>query len=82
MANAVKKIRQTFIDKNEPLTFSQIRQFNPDLKPSEISMSICHLRKIRHISTTIVQSQVKGRKLVSLYTYHHTKLPKDQYASS
>jgi len=82
MANAANKVRQTFIDKSVSQTLQNIREANPDLKPNEISMALCYLRKARHLSRDLVESTSKGRKLVWLYTYHHTKLPKDQYASS
>ena len=82
MANAANKVRQTFIDKGVSQTLQNIREANLDLKPNEISMALCYLRKARHLSRDLVESTSKGRKLVWLYTYHHTKLPKDQYVSS
>jgi len=82
MANAANKVRQTFIDKGVSQTLQNIKEANSDLKPNEISMALCYLRKARHLSRDLVESTSKGRKLVWLYTYHHTKLPKDQYASS
>ena len=80
MANAANKVRQTFIDKGVSLTLQNIRNANPDLKPNEISMALCYLRKARHLSRELVESESKGRKQVWLYTYHHQKLPKDHNA--
>ena len=82
MANAANKVRQTFIDKGVSQTLQNIREANPDLKPNEISMALCYLRKARHLSRDLVESTSKGRKQVWLYTYHQTKLPKDQNANS
>ena len=81
MANAAKKIRQTFIDRQSSLTLKDIRFENAELKPNEISMALCYFMKNRHLSRTLVESQSKGRKQVWLYTYHEQKLPKDQNAS-
>jgi hypothetical protein len=82
MANAANKVRQTFLDKGVSQTLQNIRIVNPDLKPNEISMALCYLRKARHLSRELVESESKGRKQVWLYTYHHQKLPKDQNANS
>jgi len=82
MANAANKVRQTFVEKSTSLTLQDIRLANPDLKPNEISMALCYLRKARHLSRDLIDSTSKGRKQVWLYTYHDKKLPKDQYASS
>ena len=82
MANAANKVRQTFLDKGVSQTLQNIRIVNPDLKPNEISMALCYLRKARHLSRDMTESQSKGRKQVWLYTYHDQKLPKDQNANS
>ena len=81
MANAAKKIRQTFINRQVSLTLKDLRFENAELKPNEISMALCYFMKNRHLSRTLIETQSKGRKQVWLYTYHNQKLPKDQNAS-
>ena len=81
MANAAKKIRQTFINRQVSLTLKDLRFENAELKPNEISMALCYFMKNRHLSRTLIESQSKGRKQVWLYTYQDQKLPKDQNAS-
>ena len=81
MANAAKKIRNTFINRQVSLTLKNLRFENAELKPNEISMALCYFMKNRHLSRTLIESQSKGRKQVWLYTYHDQKLPKDQNAS-
>ena len=81
MANAAKKIRNTFINRQVSLTLKDLKFENAELKPNEISMALCYFMKNRHLSRTLIESQSKGRKQVWLYTYHDQKLPKDQNAS-
>jgi hypothetical protein len=81
MANAAKKIRQTFINRQVSLTLKDLRFENAELKPNEISMALCYFMKNKHLSRILIESQSKGRKQVWLYTYHDKKLPKDQNAS-
>ena len=81
MANAAKKIRQTFINRQVSLTLKDLRFENAELKPNEISMALCYFMKNRHLSRTLIESQSIGRKQVWLYTYQDQKLPKDQNAS-
>jgi len=75
MANAAIKVRQAFIDANEPLTLAQIR-IKTELRSSEVSMALCYLKKLRHLTRELVSGTGAGRKAIWQYTYHADKLPK------
>lgn len=67
MANAVKKIRACFQSENRPLTLADIRLLIPDLLPSEISSSLCHLMRLKKLSREQVEFE-GHRKKVWRYT--------------
>lgn len=68
MANAAKKVRATFIIHGNGLTLAQIKE-KAELKGSEVSMALCHLRKMGHITREQIPNTGKGRKTVWVYTY-------------
>jgi hypothetical protein len=77
-ANAASKVRALFKTLKKPLTLSEINQHHQELKPTEISMALSYLRNNRYLSREqIANTGSKGRKQVYIYTYHETKLPKD-----
>ena len=74
-ANAVKKIRAVFVDKQKPLTLKEIKLYTDDLLPNEISMALCYLLKQRYVSRETVKNDMpKERKSVWKYTYSETKM--------
>jgi len=50
---------------------TQIKEFHPELQASEISMALCHLMRLKHLSRVQVPNpSPKGRKVIYKYTYH------------
>jgi hypothetical protein len=79
MANAATKVRDIFQLTQRPMTLTEIRQAQPDLKASQISMALCYFMKQRYMTREQVQNdQSRGRKQVWKYTYSDTKLPNEQ----
>jgi hypothetical protein len=77
MANAATKVRDIFQLTQRPMTLTEIRQAQPDLKASQISMALCYFMKQRYMTREQVQNdQSRGRKQVWKYTYSETKLPR------
>jgi hypothetical protein len=77
MANAATKVRDIFQLTQRPMTLTEIRQAQPDLKASQISMALCYFMKQRYMTREQVQNdQSRGRKQVWKYTYSDTKLPR------
>ncbi len=77
MANAATKVRDIFQLTQRPMTLTEIRQAQPDLKASQISMALCYFMKQRYMTREQVQNdQSRGRKHVWKYTYSDTKLPR------
>jgi len=68
MANAAKAVRATFLIYGNDLSLSDIKA-KTGLKSSEISMALCHLRKMNHLVRTQRVNTGKGRKMVWVYTY-------------
>ena len=68
MANAAKKVRATFILYGNGLSLADIRA-KTGLQSSEISMALCHLRKMGDLERDQVPNIGKGRKTVWVYTY-------------
>jgi hypothetical protein len=51
---------------------------HPELKSSQISMSLCYLMRSRWVTRDQVESGLKrGHKMMYRYTYHQERLPKD-----
>ena len=77
MANAATKVRDIFQLTQRPMTLTEIRQAQPDLKASQISMALCYFMKQRYMTREQVQNdQSRGRKQVWKYTYSDIKLPR------
>lgn len=68
MANAAKKVRATFLIYGNGLSLSDIKA-KTGLKSSEISMALCHLRKMGDLERNQMANTGKGRKTVWVYTY-------------
>lgn len=68
MANAAKKVRATFIIYGDGLSLSDIKA-KTGLKASEISMALCHLRKMNDLEREQKANTGKGRKTVWVYNY-------------
>lgn len=77
MANTVQKLRALFEVNNKPLTITEIKQLSGELKPSEISMGLCYLKRQRYVYRTLVPNSTHGRKNVYQYHYSKTKLPEN-----
>ena len=78
-ANAVKKIRAVFRDKQKPMTLKEIKLYVDDLLPNEISMALCYLLRQKYVSRETVKNEMpRERKSVWLYTYSDTKLKGNQ----
>ena len=76
MANAATKVRDIFTLTQRAMTLSEIRQAQPDLKASQISMALCYLMRQRYVTREPVKNELaKGRKNVWLYTYYKEKQP-------
>lgn len=77
VSQAVTKIKQSFINSERPLTITDIRTIYPELKASQISMSLCYLMRARWVTRDQVESGIKrGHKMIWRYTYHSDRLPK------
>lgn len=68
MANAAKKVRATFILYGNGLSLSDIKA-KTGLRSSEISMALCHLRKMGDLEREQAANTNKGRKTVWVYSY-------------
>lgn len=68
MANAAKKIRATFILYGNGLTLADIKA-KTGLQSSEISMALCHLRKMGDLERDQIPNIGRGRKNVWVYSY-------------
>ena len=67
---AAKTVRSLFIEMGMPLTLSDITA-KTRLKPSEISMALCYLRRNRYLTRELISNPTqKGRKNVWSYEYH------------
>lgn len=75
MANATVKVKEVFKAAQCPLTLVDIKTALPELKASEISMSLCYFMKGRYLSREqIANPNTVGRKKVWLYHFHPTRL--------
>lgn len=78
VSQAVTKVRNAFINTGNELTITDIKLINPELKSSQISMSLCYLLKSRWVTRDKIKSNLKrGHSMVWLYTYHRERLPKE-----
>lgn len=78
ISQAVTKVRNAFINTGNTLTITDIKLIIPDLKASQISMSLCYLYKSRWVTREKVKSSLtRGHSMVWMYTYHVNRLPKD-----
>lgn len=76
MANAATKVRDIFQLTQRPMTLTEIRQAQPDLKASQISMALCYFMKQRYMTREQIKNEhSRGRKQVWQYTFSETKLP-------
>lgn len=76
MANAASKVRDLFKLTQRPMTLTEIRKSQPDLKASQVSMALCYLMRQRYMTREAVKNeQTRGRRTVWLYTYYNQKLP-------
>lgn len=67
---AVVQVRNAFIDADKPMTLTEVAVIT-NLKASDVSMALCHLKKNRYLSRELVENTVsKGRKNVWKYKYH------------
>lgn len=74
-AHSAKKVRQSFVLQQKPLTLAQIKELHPELLRSEISMALRYLMRQRYLTRTQVSNvNPKGRKLVFEYTYHAERI--------
>ena len=74
-AHSAKKVRQSFILHQKPLTLAEIKLHHPELQSSEISMALSYLMRQRYLTREqIPNTNPKGRKLVFVYTYHTRKI--------
>jgi hypothetical protein len=77
MANAATKVRDLFQLTQRPMTLTEIRQAQPDLKASQISMALCYFIKQRYMTREQIKNeQSRGRKEVWQYTFSPNKLPR------
>lgn len=69
-SNSVTKIRNLFRQEQKQFTLKDIAIALPDLKTSQISMTLCYLTKNRFTSRTKIPTNgTQRRKEVWLYTY-------------
>lgn len=69
-SQAVTKIRTLFREASKPLSITDIRQAIPELKPSQISMTLCYFMRQKYVIREQVDNpRPKERKKVWLYTY-------------
>jgi hypothetical protein len=77
VSQAVTKIKQAFANSQNALTITDLRTIYPELKSSQISMSLCYLMRARWVTRNQVESGIKrGHKMIWSYTYHQERLPK------
>ena len=74
MANAANKVKEVFISANKPLTLTQIKELQPSLHGSEVSMALCYLRRQRWLTREKIDNPNEGRNTVWLYRYHPQRL--------
>lgn len=73
-SNALIKVRAVFLKEDMPFTLSAIAQ-KTGLKSPEVSMALCHLRKQRYVTRTLIANHSgKGRKSVWAYYYHPNRI--------
>jgi hypothetical protein len=54
-----------------------LRTIYPELKSSQISMSLCYLMRARWLTREQTESGIKrGHQMIWRYTYHQERLPK------
>lgn len=83
VSQAVTKIKQAFQNSEKPLTITDLRAIHPDLKSSQISMSLCYLIRARWVTRNKIESGIKrGHQMVWQYTYHKERLPKVENANT
>jgi len=76
-SQATTKVRQTFIDLEKPLTLTDIKVYLPELKASQISMSLCYLMRARWVTRESRDNPTnRGRKFIWLYNFYPNRLPK------
>jgi hypothetical protein len=76
MANAATKVRDLFKLTQRPMTLTEIRKSQPDLKASQISMALCYLMRQRYMTREAIKNEhARGRRTVWLYTYYNQKMP-------
>ena len=77
VSQAVTKIKQAFANNQHPLTITDLRAMYPELKASQISMSLCYLMRARWLTREQIESGIKrGHPMVWSYTYHQERLAK------
>lgn len=78
-SQAVTKIRNLFRERAKPLSITDIREALPDLKASQISMTLCYFMRQRYVQREQVDNpRPKERKKVWLYAYSDNRYPKAQ----
>jgi hypothetical protein len=76
MANAATKVRDLFQLTQRPMTLTEIRKAQPDLKASQISMALCYFMKQRYMTREQIKNEMsRGRKNVYVYTFYNDKQP-------
>jgi hypothetical protein len=81
VSQAVTKIKLAFMHSEKQLTITDLRAIHPELKASQISMSLCYLMRSRWVTRDQVESGLKrGHKMMYRYTYHKERLPKENNA--
>lgn len=69
-SQAVTKIRDLFREQAKPLSITDIRLALPDLKASQISMTLCYLMRQKYVVREQADNpRPKERKKVWVYTY-------------
>ncbi len=81
-SQAVTKIRTLFREAAKPLSITDIRQAIPELKPSQISMTLCYFMRQKYVIREQVDNpRPKERKKVWLYTYSDKRYLGNQNAN-
>ena len=81
-SQAVTKIRALFRTANKPLCITDIREAIPELKPSQISMTLCYFMRQKYVKRESIDNpRPKERKKVWLYTYSDQRFIEAQNAS-
>ena len=76
MAKAASTLKQVFQKQPTGLTLVELNKLT-GLKPSEISMGLCYLIRMRWLSREQIKNENKrGRRSVYVYTFHPDRLPK------